>query len=248
MESKYLIVIPYITGESQGNELRYCIAGWRQHFKEPYHIALVGDYHKVVETGDDITYIRCPRIKKTRSDQYLCHLDFVNKFTAALHEFPNTNGFIFCCDDYYAVNDFDINDVKSWKYIGESNFSHNSHNHWQRDKAKTADKLREEGYTTLNYTTHLPQWYEWDKLLMLWDKYNMASESYVMEDLYYNIYHKDEPLIQLAKDDNIKLGIYEKNVSAQTIRDALKTKIWINNSVKGWSPMLGQILKEHYRL
>ena len=248
MEGKYLIVIPYITGESQGNELRYCIADWRQHFKEPYHIALVGDYHKVVETGDDITYIRCPRIKKTRSDQYLCHLDFVNKFTAALHEFPNTNGFIFCCDDYYAVNDFDINDVKSWKYIGESNFSHNSHNHWQRDKAKTADKLREEGYTTLNYTTHLPQWYEWDKLLMLWNKYNMASESYVMEDLYYNIYHKDEPLIQLAKDDNIKLGIYEKNVSAQTIRDALKTKIWINNSVKGWSPMLGQILKEHYRL
>lgn len=248
MESKYLIVIPYITGESQGNELRYCIAGWRQHFKESYHIALVGDYHKVVETGDDITYIRCPRIKKTRSDQYLCHLDFVNKFTAALHEFPNTNGFIFCCDDYYAVNDFDINDVKSWKYIGESNFSHNSHNHWQRDKAKTADRLREEGYTTLNYTTHLPQWYEWDKLLMLWDKYSMASESYVMEDLYYNIYHKDEPLIQLSKDDNIKLGIYEKNVSAQTIRNALKTKIWINNSVKGWSPMLGQILKEHYRL
>ena len=247
MEGEYLIVIPYITGESQGNELRYCIAGWRQHFMERYHIAVVGDYHKIVDTGDDITYIPCKRVEE-KDGQYRCHLDFVNKFKAALREFPNTSGFIFCCDDYYAINDFTIEDVKSWKYIGESEFSRNSKNHWRRDKAKTANKLREDGYPTLNYTTHLPQWYEWGKLIALWNKYNMAEESYVMEDLYYNIYHKDEPLIQLSKDDNIKLGIHEKNVSAQTIRDALKTKIWINNSVKGWSPMLWQILKVHYRL
>lgn len=248
MESKYLIVIPYITGESQGNELRYCIAGWRQHFMEPYHIAVVGDYHKIVDTGDDITYIPCKRVEK-KDGQYRCHLDFVNKFKAALREFPNTSGFIFCCDDYYAVNDFTIEDIKSWKYISESKFSHQSKNHWHRDKAKTADKLREEGYPTLNYTTHLPQWYLWHKLVALWDKYNMAEESYVMEDLYYNIYHENEPLIRLdAKNDNIKLGICTKQLDEQAIRDAMKNKIWLNNSVKGWSPKLGLILKEHYKL
>lgn len=240
---KTLIVIPYMANAAQGREIYYAISGWRRHYKDDYHIVVVGDSPRI--EGDDITFIRCPRIKPV-SGQYVPHLDFVNKFKAARERFPDTQGFVFCCDDYYAVNDFLFQDIAIPKMQQPTlNFDINSPNAWKRDKAKTRDKLIEGGYPTRNFTTHLPQYYEWEKLEALWVKYDMQHESYVMEDLYYNIYHPEEAYL-LSKDDNYKFGIYEKNVREQAIREAMKTKIWITNSPVGWSRKLDRILSEHF--
>ena len=122
-----------------------------------------------------------------------------------------------------------------------------SPNGWQRDKAKTRDLLVKLGYPTRNFTTHLPQWYDWDKLEALWDRFDMDNESYVMEDLYFNIYYPTRVPLQLHIDfDNYKCGVYRPNPRMHYIQKAFRAKIWIQNSVDGWIPALDKALADYY--
>jgi len=249
-EDKYLVVIPYFAEGAQGKELQYAIAGWRRHFKEKYQIVVVGDYDPVVDTGDDITFIKCERVPEQPENNYRPHIDFVKKFKAVRKAFPDSKGFIFVADDCYAVNDFDINDVKVLKQNGNKlKVDLSRHSGFERDKKKTIDLLRKEGYPIRNFTTHLPTWIEWDKLEALWEKYDMENESYIFEDLYFNIYYTSRVPLQLHIDyDNFKCGVYRRNPRIHYIERAFHTKIWIQNSVEGWIPELRQMLEDYYKV
>ena len=248
VDEKYLVVIPYFAEGAQGRELEYAVAGWRRHFKEPYHIVIVGDHNPVVDTGDDITFIKCERVPEQPENNYRPHIDFVKKFKAVRAAFPKSKGFIFVADDCYAVNDFDINDVKVLKQNGNKlKVDLSRHSGFERDKKKTVDLLRKEGYPIRNFTTHLPTWIEWDKLEALWEKYDMENESYIFEDLYFNIYYPNRIPLQLHIDyDNFKCGVYRRNPRIHYIEKAFNEKIWIQNSVEGWIPELDRMLSEYY--
>lgn len=242
----YLVVIPYRAAGAQGCELELAVAGWQQHFKEK---------HVIVVTGEDdpkikgVTFVRSPRVP-AKEGQYRQHLDYVSCFRKVHEAYPETKGFIFVADDVYAVHDFDIVDVKVLKYQGADITSRaDSDNPWQRDKAKGKAVLLAENYPTKNYTTHLPQWYEWDKLEALWEKYDMANESYLMEDLYFNIYYGDRLAHftgDIAQDLIYKCGIYRSAPRMDIVESAFTKKIWIQNSPEGWIPQLENMLKAHY--
>ena len=245
-DDRVLIVIPFLASEAQGTELRFCIEGWRRHFKTPYRIAVVGDDPKI--QGDDITYIPCPRVAPI-AGQYLPHLDINHKFKVAREHFPDTRGFIFCCDDYYAVNDFDLSMVQYPKNMGtDITGDRDSSNGFKVDKYKTRLLLEKAGLPKVNWTTHLPQWLEWDKLETIWKAYDMEHNSLVFEDLYFNTYQGTLHAINVSNidNDNIKCGVYRENARLEYIDRAFRDKIWINNSTVGWIPYLEQKLREHY--
>lgn len=244
---KVLVVIPYCSLGAQGREIEYAVAGWRKHFKEDYLIVLAGENHPVTETGDDIICVESERVPEKKG-QYRQHLDYVSCLKKVRAAFPKSKGFIMVADDVYAINDFDLTDVKLLKQReSEVKADPRSFNAWQRDKAKTKCVLQEGGYPTRGFTTHLPQYYEWDKLAALWEKYDMENESYVMEDLYYNIYYPTRIPLQLHIDfDNFKCGIYRRNPRLDYIDRAFKKQIWLQNSPEGWIPYLEEALKRHY--
>lgn len=244
---KILVVIPYCSQGAQGRELEYAVAGWRRHFKENYLIVLAGEDHPVTKTGDDIICIESERVPP-KDGQYRQHLDYVSCFKKVRKAFPDSKGFIFVADDCYAVNDFDMSDVMLLKSRSNDILAlPTSDNAWQRDKAKTRKALVERGYPTRNFTTHLPQWFEWNKLEKLWDEFDMESESYVMEDLYYNIYFQTRIPFQLNLDfDNFKCGVYRPNPRMEYIENAFRSKIWLQNSNEGWIPALDKMLARYY--
>ena len=51
-------------------------------------------------------------------------MDIMNKLKVVREHFPFDKGFIFVADDCYAVNDFDISDIKFLKML-EPNYSFN---------------------------------------------------------------------------------------------------------------------------
>ena len=149
------------------------------------------------------------------------------------------------------LNDFDLIDVMQIRSNGDDIFcTADDPNAWKRDKAKGKAVLVAERYPTRNYTTHLPQWYDWDKLAALWDKYDMDNESYLMEDLYYNIYyqHNRPENVNNIDNDRIKCGVYRSNPRLEYIERAFSEKLWITNSPEGWIPFLEDKLAEHYGL
>ena len=246
METKpYLIVIPYLAEAAQGEELKYALAGWRRHFKEPYHIVLIGEKVPKLK-GDDITCIESKRVPAIPG-QYRQHLDYVNCLRKVRKRFPDSEGFIMVADDCYAINDFDIADVRFLKCLEqEFNCDPNTLNGWRRDKLKTKEALKKAGNPVRNYTTHLPQWYDWDKWEALVQLYGMDKESYVVEDLYYNTYYAGRVPFQISgTHENLKLGVYSSTPFEHELKAAPKTKIWVTNSPVGWCKPLIDLLEEH---
>lgn len=249
MEQKpYLIVIPYLAAAAQGRELDYALAGWRKHFKEPYHIVVIGEKVPKLK-GDDITCIESKRVPEAEG-QYRQHLDYVNCFRKVRKRFPDTDGFIFTADDCYAVNDFDIHDVRFLKMLNYGfDYDPNSPNAWRRDKMKTKHLLQCEGLPTRDFTTHLPCWFDWDKWEALVAKYGMDKESYVIEDLYFNTFCADRiPFCITGTLENLKLPVYTSTPIEYDIKKAFKDKIWISNNPDGWVPVLEGYLKEHFNM
>ena len=246
MNKPILVVIPYCSAGAQGRELEYAVAGWRRHFKEDYLIVLAGEDHPITKTGDDICCIESKRVEPIEG-QYRQHLDYVSCFRKVHAAFPDSEGFIFVADDCYAVNDFTLEDVKILKALQNDIFATaNPFNGWEIDTVNTRSLLLKEGYPIRNFTTHLPQWYEWDKLEALWEKYDMGHVSRVMEDLYYNIYFKDKNPLRLNEDDRFKCGIYRRGANMERVKEAFEKKIWITNSPVGWSDELDKLLSDYY--
>jgi len=248
MKERYLIIIPYLPIAAQGRELDYAIAGWRRHFKEDFIIAVVGEHLPAIE-GPDVVCVESERVPDM-PDQYRQHLDYVRCFRAVHSLFPETEGFIFVADDCYAVNDFDISDVKFLK-MNEPDIDYDpeSPNRWRRDKMKTKRALMAEGLPTRNFTTHIPHWFEWDKWEAIVEKYGMDHESYVIEDLYYNTYYPDRiPFRLSAEHDNLKLGVYVTTPDPKVLDKAFQTKIWITNSPDGFVLELVNRIRKHYGL
>ena len=248
---EYLVVIPYLAKAAQGKELYLSVAGWRKHFKEKFHIVIVGDWHPIVDTGDDISFIKCPRVKWPGKGNYWAHIDHVNKFRKFHSCFPDAEGFIYTCDDIYAVNDFTIDDVKKLKVrTREIQGSYGSGNAWVVDNYKTKKRLIKDGLPTMNWVCHLPVWYDWSKLSAIYSKYGCDRKSYVVEQLYFNTYHANDDFVVIEGEGENKyqLKLWDKNKSKEEVAKKMKEKIWLCNSVNGWQSWIEDILEEHYSL
>lgn len=246
-----IVGIPYLAKGAQGRELEYALAGWRNHFKEKdYLVVVVGDHHPAVDLYDRTMHILAPRIEDPGNGEYLPALDIINKMKALHNAFPKHNGFVWAADDIYAVNNFDLADIKFLKMLepNMNGFKEDDKNPWRRMMAKTRNKLMEQGYPTRNFSLHLPYWFIWSSIESLIDKYDLEKKSLSIQSLYFNIFFADRIPFQLLENDNIKLGIYTKNPSPEKIKEAFKTKIWLNNSVIGFVPDLYVQLEKHYGL
>lgn len=246
MKEKTLVIITYLAKEAQGRELEYAIAGWRRHFKEDFLIVLTGEELPYIE-GDDIAYVYSERVPASPGN-YRAHLDYVSCLRKVRKRFPESEGFILVADDCYAVNDFDLATVKELKCMpGGIDYDPQSPNPWRRDKMRTKRVLQANGYPQRNFTTHLPIWYEWEKLERLWDEFGMDKTSFVVEDLYHNIWYPVAGAATIDEDsDNLKCPVYTTHPDPARLRRALDTKIWITNNPDGWQPALEAVLKEHF--
>lgn len=245
VENRILVVIPYLAKEAQGNELGLAVAGWRQFFKNPYHIVVVGDYNPVVDTGSDIEFINCPRVARVPG-QYLPHIDHVHKFRKVRERFPDSVGFVYTCDDIYPTADFTIEDIIQPK-CPESGFFFDlddckKRSGWYSDKAKTGELCDREGLPRRAWVCHLPVYYEWDKLLAIYDKYDCDHNSYIVENIYFNIEYPDDPHA---------VNCYEYRDDVRTPRPNIRpigTVKWITNGTGGWSKELMRILDKHLKV
>ena len=243
---EYLIVIPYCAKGAQGRELEYAVAGWRRHFREDFVLVAVGD-GVTGRVPEGVVALDSPRVPE-RDGMYRQHLDYVSCLRRVREAFPSSNGYIRTADDCYAVRDFDMMDVLTRKIIGEVGYNSISiPGSWQGDKQRTRAALVKDGHTTHNYTTHLPQYFEWDKMEALWRRFGMDETSYVDEDLYFNIYDGDRAAINVHTEEQpYKCGVYRSNPRIDYIEGCIGQRIWITNSPVGWVPQLDMMLAKYY--
>ena len=102
------------------------------------------------------------------------------------------------------------------------------HNKW-----KTKQLLENNNLPCMNYTAHYPIYYEFSKLKEIWDKFDMRKESYVLEDVYFNYFEHEEPVL----DTDVRLGVWNYEIYRKKFQDAINDpKIkFVCNGVEGWN-------------
>ena len=239
-----LVVLPYKQSSSQGNELRIALNAWRKFCTFKYHFIVIGEFDDKLKLEFPwVEFINCPSIDK-KEGQYNPHLDIQNKFKIVSRMYSQSyNGFIYMTDDEYAIKPFDLKDVTSVFYHSASFIGCEPcpTSFWRHDKWKTRQLLDREHLPHVNYTTHHPYFMEFKKLDEIRKKYNLLNESYVFDDIYFNYFKHEEPVL----DSKIRLGIWSKGIFQAQFQKAIEDPNikFVCNSVEGWSKELETALE-----
>ena len=243
-----LVAITYISGGAQGNELALAIAGWRKHFKDDFEILVVGDMPPV--QSDVWMYVE--RLKP-KEGEYLPSIDICNKLLHVCQycKEHSYDGFVWASDDFFAVNDFTLEDVKTPKYQDDEmpRKWDKTSNRWWLEQVKTRKLCEENGYGIVNWVTHLPMYFDAERLYWLIRDFDMTNHGCIVENVYYNAYPqdgKDGKPEKLYLKDRWKFGVYYSPLDREGFQNALAHKIWVCCSEHGWSKELENELYKHY--
>ena len=243
LDLETLVVLPYKQSSAQGNEIRLVLSGWKKFCQFKYHFIVIGEFDESLRNDFPwVEFIDCPT-KKKKEGQYNPHLDIQNKFKIISNLYSQKyDGFIYMSDDKYAIKPFDLNDITEIHYHAQS-FTGDKNaptSYWNYDKWKTRQLLDRENLPHINYTTHYPCYFEFKKLDNLRKKYDMSNESYVFDDVYFNSFEHEQPIL----DDTIRLGIWNYNIYKNEFQNAVDNPNikFMCNSVEGWSADLEESL------
>lgn len=245
--NNYLVALFYIGGEAQGSEITLAIEGWKQHFKEPFRLIVIGDK----PPRDDVEWFPIERVPG-KEGEYRPSLDICTKLEAVctLCEKEGYEHFIWASDDFFAVNDFTIADVKYPKYLDdEMPILGVMHPNWfERTQVKTRLLCQKEGFGIKNWTTHLPMWFNVADLHKIIRDYGLTENGYIVENIYFNAFPPEGEPFKLCLNDRWKFAVIYQPLDREGFQNALNNKIWVCCSVHGWSDALDRGLRKHYGL
>lgn len=239
MENEKLIVLPYKQSVAQGNEIRIALNGWKKFCQFRYHFVVIGEFNESLEKEFPwVEFIYCKSLDKING-QYTPNIDILRKLKIVSEKYADTyDGFIQATDDKYPIKPFTLEDVSKTFYHAKSftGDENKPKHYWVHNKWKTRVLLDRENLPHINYTTHHPYYYEFSKLNEIWNKFNMLEESYVLEDVYFNYFPHEEPIL----DNKIRLGVWNKAIFKRDFQKAVNDQNikFVCNSVEGWSKEL----------
>jgi hypothetical protein len=243
-EKEILVVLPYKGESSQGNEIRLALNSWKKFCQFNYHFIVIGTFNDSLKKEYPwVEFIYYQTIRK-KKNQYNPHIDMHNKYRMIENLYSGKyDGFIRMVDDNYAIKPFYLEDIMTTHYHSLS-FTGDKKapiNFWNHDKWKTQQLLDKYNLPHINYTTHYPRYFEFSKLKEVWDKFNMDNESYVLEDIYFNYFKHDDPIL----DNEIRLGIWSNDIYKNEFQKAIENPNikFVCNSVDGWSKELEKSLE-----
>lgn len=243
IKKETLVVLPYKQGSSQGNEIRLALNGWKNFCQFKYHFIVIGTFSEFLK--DEFPWVEFIYSEQVRKEgQYHQHLDVQHCLETVMKKYDKVyDGFIWMVDDNYAIKPFSLENITTIHYHSLSFIGNEkSPTHfWNHDKWKTRQLLDKEELPHVNYTTHYPCYFEFSKLKEIWDKFNMREESYVMEDIYFNYFKHEEPIL----DNTIRLGIWSNDIYKNEFQKVIENPNikFVCNSVDGWSKELEKSLE-----
>lgn len=235
-----VVVIPYVSAEAQGNELRWALRGWAKHMPDA-KIVIIGDKEPWMDE-EELAFIECHKIGVNPP------MDILNKMQNVIDSELIPDKFIWANDDQYPVNTIYFPDLEINKYHGmlEVNVK-GAVGKYKENKQNTIDLLKENDMPLRDFSTHLPVVYEKSKLKEMFEKFDMEDQSYLIQSIYFNMFFPyDLPILLDIHSDNMKCGIYRQKVSVPNMRKFIKEKKFFNNSQTGFSDVFSKFMNEVY--
>ena len=100
------------------------------------------------------------------------------------------------------------------------------------------------GGSNYNYETHLPRLFNRNRMLKLFDDFNLLARPMMISSLYYNFYHKDnEPLCLLEKNPGVRF-LLRSVFDYENLKKQISRHLFTNNDPRLWNPVLKRVLSE----
>jgi hypothetical protein len=234
------VVYPYVEKYAQWEELRYSLRSMAENFKEPFQVFIVGDRPKWLT--DEAVHIPSPVVSKNPP------LDIAKKLLLVIKDERVTDDFIWMNDDIYLLNPVVLEDIKFLKCAGTLESAKTSGTLHQNNKGRTFGLLRSLKKSTWDYSTHLPFFFNKKLMADLIAKFNLAKQPYLITTLYHNFYFADRiPLTLSLQTDNMKLGVYRRNLNEKLFDQLASKKKFLNHSQSGFAPKVQKFLEQRFK-
>lgn len=242
-QKKVSVVIPFISGPAQGDELLMAVRGWATHFRENFNIVIIGERQNWM--NDQVHVIECLR----ESDNP--PIDIAHKMMLAIESDLVTEKFIWANDDQYLVSPCMMADFETLKCTGKLGEKQFGSNVYQENKKRTFDLLRKLGRSTWDYSSHTPFVFEKTPLKTIINEFGLLETAQLVATLYYNFWFPEYVPYNIDTqhalfNDNFKVGVYRPNADFAKLKQLLPSKKVVNNSQSGWSKQFAEIMRNCY--
>lgn len=172
----------WVPTPDDGKELRYSMRSVVKHFQGEAKMTVIGDRPSWY-CGH---HIPCPLVPRNRRERSETHpfRDTQNKIVVAANHPEIDDQFIWLADDTYLIRPCSFDDLNTPRF--DPWYREGSRGEWHQRISETFIALRERGYSTLQYGTHLPISFAKSKLLEMFLEFDFPRRMLLFEILYSN--------------------------------------------------------------
>lgn len=235
------IVIPYLRSEAAGDELRYALRSWSDHFANKHHIIIVGDREDWF--SPEITHIpmdpvliledcNCAAPALIRDPQ----ADVTHKILALIAAGEIAGDFILSNDDIFLAGQTTLPDIQSLKAYGDLEDHGKGSGIYCGNALRTKRSLLNNGSPTVHFGTHTPYYFNAEILAEIIEKYGATEKGLLLESLYYNDQFPNARPIQItgAQNDPVLASLYRDNAELALVQKVFAERKFVNCNAKGW--------------
>ncbi len=241
------IIIPYILGPDDGLELKYALRSVEKNFQhDNYRIIVIGDKPSWLNQADHVPFEQIP------SQKYRSFTDQLLKLYSLLTGKDITSHFIWTYDDIYFTNPVKLADIKQLKAVANfKKYPNHLDNagagpNWLSTMHYTMNQVQQQGGSNYNYETHLPRYFNRNRVLTLIDKFNLLSRPMMISSLYYNTYNRNEEPVCLFETKTKIRFLLRSVFDYETLKKHMSRHLFTNNDPRMWNPVLKRVLSEMF--
>ncbi|WP_286753882.1 MULTISPECIES: hypothetical protein [Sphingobacterium] len=244
------VVIPYLKSEAAGEELRYALRSWADHFLADHRIIIVGDREDWF--SPEITHVpldpvliledcNCAAPAEVRNPQ----ADVTHKILTLIASGEVTSDFILTNDDIYLAGPTSLIDIQVLKAFGDLEDHAKGTSLFCENSLRTKQALAKEGLSTHHYGTHTPMFVNAEILAEVIEKFNATEKGFLLTSLYFNYRFPDARPIQITGNikDSVLASVYRDSVEPAMMWDIFQQRKFINCNSKGWLSVKNVIAK-----
>lgn len=232
------VVIPYCKEFAQGKELLFALRSWYNNARFPANLVIIGD-------REDWFYEEVTVIEHQRTSDNP-QIDTMEKLKLAIESPEVTERFIWTNDDIYLVNRVSLAHIEIPKVLGELK-PEKFKGTYAENMSRTVMLLDKFGLPKLNYGTHTPVLFEKFRLKSMLERFPESESGVLFSSLYFNFQpFPAYPVVLDWETDQFLLPIVSRNPNEQKAKELLRRKVFLNNTVSGYSSWLENLLESMF--
>lgn len=186
------VVIPYIHGPHNGEELRYALRSIAANLvsRDGIRLVLIGDRPDWIR---NVEHVPLPPL----SGAQVRSRDALRKLLLAAELCPE--GFVHMYDDTYFITPTQIGEIRERIHTCDlagvdipSRYAETS-TEWQMLMRRTVKLLKERNLPMLNHETHTPRWFEPISVRYVMEEYDLLNKPAHFRTLYFNTVRPEVP-------------------------------------------------------